>query len=550
MSEEEAKGKLKRKLSLDEGQVNFMKQKIKNKRSKHEIGSRPDKKSKKEKKELAAMKGELTFQKPKPKSFQTPEEEQNELELLESFMFNPSAIVPRDMAAISKMKLEEKEQSDMDSIEEETTLRKVEDLVEAWNDDDEQDFEIKLRAMTLKREENKNGWLKFYDSAKDLETPTSNLLSNAMIPQRKLTYQIVRVSIGGKNKFKRPDYNLSGIQFHPNGQLFIAMFGKYLYINEIAPFFEKNRRMEASGGNVKDARWKLGDIGLVRKVEILKKTGEHVYSTSLVLAPNGDEVFIGGIMGLMCYHIEDDALTQISTGKATALETSLTRAIKKLVCSPDGLYLAVVLLNMNVIQVVDIRTKQTKYEIRVGPVVNDLCFTPNSAYFHLCCSDGTILNYETKTGTFISKRVEVGALSVTCMAISPNGQFQAIGNSSGIVNIYAKTFDLTDTTEKPNLLKTLYNFRDPMTHMRFNSHGQVLSMFSETVGKMLHTSSMTVYQDFTLQTINCTKSLIRRFEPLQTYQDFSKDSIYWGRTSFNNVELYKFPFYGKHAISI
>lgn len=95
------------------------------------------------------------------------------------------------------------------------------------------------------------------------------------------------------------------------------------------------------------------------------------------------------------------------------------------------------------IQVIDILTKQPKYEIRVGPVINDLCFTPDSAYFHVCCGDGipilffsffsflfhkgNILIYETRTGKFVIKRVEVGALSVTCMAISPNGQYQAVG---------------------------------------------------------------------------------------------------------------------------
>lgn len=50
--------------------------------------------------------------------------------------------------------------------------------------------------MTLKREENKNQWLKFYDTAQELEPPTSTILSNAMIPQRKLTHQAVRVFIG------------------------------------------------------------------------------------------------------------------------------------------------------------------------------------------------------------------------------------------------------------------------------------------------------------------------------------------------------------------
>lgn len=113
MSEEEAKQNLKRKLSLDEAQASHIKKENINKRSKLTNGL-PNKKEAKERKKLQAMKQELTFQ--RPKAHQSPEEEKAELELLESFMFSSSAIVPRDTASISTLKLEQKEQDDDISI--------------------------------------------------------------------------------------------------------------------------------------------------------------------------------------------------------------------------------------------------------------------------------------------------------------------------------------------------------------------------------------------------------------------------------------------------
>lgn len=35
----------------------------------------------------------------------------------------------------------------------------------------------------------------------------------------------------------------------------------------------------------------------------------------MVITPNGEEVYVAGLMGLKCYNIENDSITQISTGK-------------------------------------------------------------------------------------------------------------------------------------------------------------------------------------------------------------------------------------------
>lgn len=53
---------------------------------------------------------------------------------------------------------------------------------------------------------------------------------------------------------------------------------------------------------------------------------------------------------------------------------------------------------------------------------------------------GEVFVWDMATLACVRRYKDEGALQITCMAMSPDGQYQAIGQDSGVVNIY-KTSD-------------------------------------------------------------------------------------------------------------
>lgn len=57
----------------------------------------------------------------------------------------------------------------------------------------------------------------------------------------------------------------------------------------------------------------LADIALVRRVKIFGTSTETAYINSLVITPNGEDLYIGGTVGLIAYNVENDELTHPRT---------------------------------------------------------------------------------------------------------------------------------------------------------------------------------------------------------------------------------------------
>lgn len=166
--------------------------------------------------------------------------------------------------------------------------------------------------------------------------------------------------------------------------------------------------------------------------------------------------------------------------------------------SPDNALMAFIGSYGN-IHLFSVKSKEWIDTLKVNEQVNAIAFSFDSKYLFVYGDnkDVHVFDMNSRTHSSIHRFSDFGCLNGQSLAVSPNSQYLATGDKSGVVNLY----NLNDalSTRQPKPLKSFMNLTTPCTQLKFNSTSELLaccSQFTENSCKMIHVSSLSVFSNF------------------------------------------------------
>ncbi|KAF8976480.1 U3 small nucleolar RNA-associated protein 18 [Entomortierella lignicola] len=171
------------------------------------------------------------------------------------------------------------------------------------------------------------------------------------------------------------------------------------------------------------------------------------------------------------------------------------KSLEKFVLSPCGQWIAF-LGRDGYIVLVSSSTRQWVRNLKMNGNVRALAWSNDSTYLYSIGSDTEVYQWEVSSGKCLHRFADEGGFRPTCIAVSPNDQFFAVGSKSGIVNIYDRTC-LTTSTPKP--LRAIGNLTTSIHTMRFNHDSQILAISSKGRKdqlRLIHIPSLKVFPNW------------------------------------------------------
>ncbi|KAG8187850.1 hypothetical protein JTE90_001224 [Oedothorax gibbosus] len=164
--------------------------------------------------------------------------------------------------------------------------------------------------------------------------------------------------------------------------------------------------------------------------------------------------------------------------------------------SPDGKYIVINGRYGN-IHLLTTKSKEWVGTLKMNGEVIAITFNGDGTKMYSHGGNGEVYVWDMNSRKCIHKFEDCGCIDGTAIALSPNEQFLATGSDCGIVNIYDhKTLF---STNSPEPLKVFKNLTTEVSHLRFNSTSELLSMSSarkEEAVKLAHFPSLTVFSNF------------------------------------------------------
>jgi len=193
-------------------------------------------------------------------------------------------------------------------------------------------------------------------------------------------------------------------------------------------------------------------------------------------------------------------LYDVITGQAEIVNTIRGReetSLKNSVVSPDDKLIAFLGDNGSTI-LVSQETKNIIGTLKMNSDVHCATFSPNGKTILTGGEGGDVYVWDVGTRRCISRYHDDGSLKISAISVSNNSVYEAVGSSSGVVNIY-RSDSLNNKNPKP--LKSLLNLTTEIDHLKFNSDAQLLAMSSPKVLnsiRLVHLPSCTVFQNWPL----------------------------------------------------
>lgn len=174
------------------------------------------------------------------------------------------------------------------------------------------------------------------------------------------------------------------------------------------------------------------------------------------------------------------------------------KSLEKFTISPDGEIIAFI-GESGYINLVSMKTCHWISSLKMNGKVNTAAFSPDSSKLYTAGRDGEVYIWDVNSRRCLHRFIDDGSLLSTCINISPNGQYVALGSSSGVVNVY----DDKCTVEKcPSPLKTIMNLTTCITGTLFNSTSEILACYSSQVRnalKLVHFPSLTTFSNWPIE---------------------------------------------------
>lgn len=167
------------------------------------------------------------------------------------------------------------------------------------------------------------------------------------------------------------------------------------------------------------------------------------------------------------------------------------KSLEKFTTSPDGRIIAF-LGNDGYIILVDAKSKQWMFDLKMNGSARAITFSPNSQYLLASGSDGDIYKFDIRTRRCVERFSNEGGTITSTLASSAKNF--AVGAESGVVNLYSNL-----QMENRTPIKSIMNLHTSADCSQFNHDGQILAFSTrrEKRGlKLLHVPTGTVFSNW------------------------------------------------------
>ena len=385
----------------------------------------------------------------------------------------------------------------IESADSDTEMTAATSLQPAWNDLDDETIVSKsaLKQSTKERLEERfedasgcrPSWANKHlrklhrnfdmDEASDSDDEMEHLLlKKTKLTERPTALRPSFISITqlmDANRSLRPDAVMRCVEFHPHTQLLLsAGFHKTLDIYQI-------------------------DGKISTRIQGVCIENFPIYSAHF--SSGGDEVILNSNKAhFFVYNLQTDFIQKIFEVRGHQKEF-----FNNSLPSPRGDVIA--LLGKDGYTVLlSTRTKQWIADLKINGTVRSVAFAKNGDIMLTGGSDGEVYVWDMNTRDCVNRFRDEGSSVIHSISASSGEKPKiAVGNASGIVNIYDSNCLFSTQTPKP--IKTYKNLTTSITHCTFSPTNEIFAFFSyrnTQAIRLAHTPTQTVYSNWPRQNIN------------------------------------------------
>ncbi|KXS11066.1 WD40 repeat-like protein [Gonapodya prolifera JEL478] len=149
------------------------------------------------------------------------------------------------------------------------------------------------------------------------------------------------------------------------------------------------------------------------------------------------------------------------------------------------------------VDLVDGRTKQWVGDLKMNGSVVAAEFSADGKRVFSIGGDGVVYVWDVGSRRCMHTFVDEGTIKPTTIAVSPNDQILATGNTMGIVNVYNLATAMSSQRPKP--LKAVGNLTTSISALTFNATSEMLAISSRAKKdalRLLHVPTRTVFQNW------------------------------------------------------
>ncbi|KAF9210218.1 U3 snoRNP protein [Podila verticillata] len=198
------------------------------------------------------------------------------------------------------------------------------------------------------------------------------------------------------------------------------------------------------------------------------------------------------------------------------------KSLEKFSLSPCGRWIAFLGRDGYII-LVSSSTRQWVKNMKMNGNVRAVAWSSDSTYLYSVGGDAEVYQWEISSGKCLHRFMDDGGFKPTCIAVSPNDQFFAIGSRSGIVNIYDRT---CLKTRAPKALRAIGNLTTAIHTMRFNHDSQILAIASKARKdqlRLVHLPSLKVFPNWPTKGTPLSYVTCLTFSPRSGYLAIGND---------------------------
>ncbi|KAG0261870.1 U3 small nucleolar RNA-associated protein 18 [Mortierella polycephala] len=198
------------------------------------------------------------------------------------------------------------------------------------------------------------------------------------------------------------------------------------------------------------------------------------------------------------------------------------KSLEKFSLSPCGRWIAFLGRDGYIILVAT-NTRQWVKNLKMNGNVRAVAWSSDSTHLYSVGGDAEIYQWDVSSGKCLHRFMDDGGFKPTCIAVSPNDQFFAIGSRSGIVNIYDRS---CLTSRNPKALRAIGNLTTSIHTMRFNHDSQILAISSKSRKdqlRLIHIPSLKVFPNWPTKGTPLSYVTCLTFSPRSGYLAIGND---------------------------
>ncbi|KAF9924478.1 U3 small nucleolar RNA-associated protein 18 [Mortierella alpina] len=198
------------------------------------------------------------------------------------------------------------------------------------------------------------------------------------------------------------------------------------------------------------------------------------------------------------------------------------KSLEKFALSPCGQWIAFLGRDGYIILVAT-NTRQWVKNLKMNGNVRAVAWSSDSNYLYSVGGDTEVYQWEVSSGKCLHRFLDEGGFKPTCIAVSPNDKFFAVGSKSGIVNVYDRT---CLSSKNPKALRAIGNLTTSIHTMRFNHDSQILAISSKGRKdqlRLVHIPSLKVFPNWPTKGTPLSYVTCLSFSPRSGYLAIGND---------------------------